>query len=81
VERVLRQPRALQPVAGGGYDQPCARSSVASIPDEPFEEIGTMKHYNRDVREVGGHAVIAPRTNQGRYEAATVIGDSKGFHP
>lgn len=74
----------------------CEFAILTTSPDEPFEEIGTMKHYNGDVPtkesdfkkaiaasvcEVGGHAVIAPRTSKGTYESATVIKYSKGFHP
>lgn len=73
----------------------CEFTILAAAPDEPFEEVGTMKHYDGDVPtkeadfkkaiaanvcEVGGHAVIAPRTSTGTYDAATVIKYSKGFH-
>jgi len=72
----------------------CEFTVLAASPDEAFEEIGTMKHYNGDVPtqeselkkviaervcEVGGHAVIAPRTSAG-YPTATVIRYSKGYH-
>jgi hypothetical protein len=74
----------------------CAFAILASTPDESFEEIGTLKHYNGDVPkqesdfkkaiaervcELGGHAVVAPRTNDGAYLTATVIKYSRGFHP
>jgi hypothetical protein len=76
--------------------QGCKFAILATSPDEPFEEIGTMKHYNGDVPtkesdfnkaiaanvcEVGGDAVIAPRTTKGTYETATVIKYTKGSHP
>jgi hypothetical protein len=69
----------------------CQFAILAALPEEQFEEIGTMKHYNGDVPkteaefrkaissnvcEVGGHAVI---TTKG-YEAATVIKYPRGFH-
>jgi hypothetical protein len=72
----------------------CEFTVHQSPPEEGFEEVGTLKHYNGDlpqkeadfkkaiatrVCEVGGHAVIAQRTSKG-YESATVIKYSKGFH-
>jgi hypothetical protein len=72
----------------------CEFTVFYAPPEEPFEEVGTLKHYNGDVPEqeadfkkaiatrvceVGGHAVIATRT-QGKYETATVIKYPGGFH-
>lgn len=74
----------------------CEFTILTTAPDEPFEEIGTMRHYNGDVPtkesdfkkaiaahvcEVGGHAVIAPHTSNGAYETATVIKYSRPGHP
>lgn len=75
-------------------DEGCEFTILANAPDETFEEIGTLQHYNGDVPtqeaafktaiasrvcEVGGHAVIAQRTTEG-YKTATIIKYSKGFH-
>jgi hypothetical protein len=76
-------------------DPNCEFAILASPPDESFDELGTLKHYNGDVPtqeadfrkaiaarvcEVGGHAVIATRSSAGTYQTATVIKYSKGFH-
>lgn len=73
----------------------CEFTILAASPDESFDELGTLKHYNGDVPTqeadfrkaitgqvcgVGGHAVIAARTAAGTYDAATVIRYSKGYH-
>jgi hypothetical protein len=73
----------------------CEFKVLAATPDEEFQEIGTLKHYNGDIPkqeaefrkaiggrvcELGGHAVVAVPTNAG-YELATVIKYSAGFHP
>ena len=65
----------------------CEFTILATAPDESFEEIGTMQHYNGDVPmqeaafrtaiaarvcDVGGNAVIAQRTSEG-YKTATII--------
>ena len=72
----------------------CEFSIIAATPDEPFEEVGTMKHYNGDIPTTeaafrkaiastvcdnGGHAVVATPTNK-NYESATMIRYSKDFH-
>ncbi len=72
----------------------CEFTIHTSAPDEDFQEVGVLKHYNGDVPtseadfkkaiatrvcDVGGHAVIVQRTSKG-YETATVIQYSKGFH-
>lgn len=69
----------------------CEFKVFQSPPEEDFEEIGILKHYNGDlpkqeaelrkaiaprVCEVGGHAVIVSRA----YETVTVIKFAKGFH-
>jgi hypothetical protein len=73
----------------------CELTVLSAPPDEPFEEVGIFKHYNGDlprresdfrkaiasrVCEVGGHAVIVTRTEQGAYETAIVIKYLAGFH-
>jgi hypothetical protein len=73
----------------------CEFTILANSPDEAFDELGTLKHYNGDIPmqeadfrkaigprvcEVGGHAVIANRTSAGAYQTATVIRYTKGFH-
>jgi hypothetical protein len=77
-------------------DKGCEFKVLTTSPDESFEEIGTLKHYNGDmpkneadfkkaigarVCEVGGHAVVASRGSGGGYEAASVIKYSAGYHP
>lgn len=79
-----------QPGPGG-----CEFTVLHAPPGEPFAEVGVFKHYNGDVPrqesdfkkavatrvcEVGGHAVIVTRTDQGAYETATVIKYAAGFH-
>jgi hypothetical protein len=74
----------------------CEFTVLSAQPDEDYEEVGIFKHYNGDVPkteadfkkaiasrvcDVGGHAVIVARTNNGAYETATVIKYAKGFHP
>ena len=74
----------------------CPFTILQAAPDESFDEIGTLKHYNGDVPkteadfkkaiatrvcELGGHAVIATRTEKGEYQTASVIKYAKGYHP
>ncbi len=74
----------------------CPFTILQAAPDEAFEEVGTLKHYNGDVPkqeadfkkaiasrvcDVGGHAVVATRTQNGEYLTATVIRYAKGYHP
>jgi len=80
-----------QPGADG-----CEFAVLTSAPEEPFEEVGTFKHYNGEVPkaqpafrkalgpavcEVGAHAVIVTIEGSGGYKTATAIKYSKGFHP
>lgn len=66
----------------------CEFAVLQAPPDEPFEEVGTFKHYNGDVPtqeaelkkvlaekvcSVGAHAVITTRTSAGEYQTATAI--------
>lgn len=74
----------------------CAFTILQAAPDEAYEEVGTLKYYNGEVPkqepdfkkaiasrvcDVGGHAVIATRTEKGEYETASVIKYAKGYHP
>lgn len=73
----------------------CEFTVLTSPPEEPYEELGTFKHYNGAVPkqqfdfkkalaplvcEVGAHAVIVTLENQGEYRTATAIKYGKGFH-
>jgi hypothetical protein len=73
----------------------CEFTILSNSPEEAFDELGTLKHYNGDVPtteadfrtaiaarvcEVGGHAVIANRTSTGTYVSATIIRYAKGYH-
>jgi len=73
----------------------CEFTVLMSPPEEPYEELGTFKHYNGAVPrqqldfkkalaplvcEVGAHAVIVTLEGQGEYRTATAIKYGKGFH-
>ena len=70
--------------------------TILALPVAHAAELGTLKHYNGDVPkqeadfkkaiasrvcDVGGHAVVATRTEKGEYQTASVIKYAKGYHP
>jgi hypothetical protein len=74
----------------------CQYKVFLSPPQEDYQEVGTLAHYNGDVPkdeaafrkalgaricEVGGDAVIVERGKDGGFQNATVIKYAKGFHP